>query len=129
MVSLEHAHREPRVDQVGLSEALELEAGLRRVAGHGQLHGVLGQSLTALGGDALECADHGHHAAPVLLREALAQLRMPQHVGPELEENRQPAVVVPAVPGRIRRSSPLVRRLPARERRLGLLHRRSTRRS
>lgn len=73
----QHAHREPRIDQVRLGEALELEAGLRGEAGDGQLHGVVRQSLTTLGGNALECPDHGHHAAPVLLREALAQLGMP----------------------------------------------------
>ena len=77
-----------------MRQALELEAGQHRLAGRGELGRVLGQSLTALLGHALQGRDDGPAAAPVLLREALAQLRVPQHVRPELEEHGEPAVVV-----------------------------------
>ena len=43
--------------------------------------------------------------APVDLREAPAQLRVADHVRPELEEHRQPAVVTTAPPGGVGRDA------------------------
>ena len=54
--------------------------------------------------------------------EALAQLRMPQHVSPELEEDRQPAVVVPVFEGRDQVFHPLICGCSKRKSRLGLRH-------
>ena len=57
----------------------------------------------------------------MLLGEALAQLWVPRHVGPELEEDGQPAFVVPLLEARDQPLHSRIDRFAAGERRLDLL--------
>ena len=104
-----------------MGHALELKACQHREAGGGQLGRVLGHLLTALVGHALHRRGQGLDAAPVLLGEPLSQLRVPQHVRPELEERGQPAVVAALLQAGDEPFHPLVRGLEAVERLLHLL--------
>ena len=100
-----HPHAERLVDDLRLRQALERQADLHRAAGHGEPQGLFGQLDAALGGHALERAGDRHLQPPVDLREPPAQLRVADHVRPELEEDRQPAVVAIDAAGRVRRDA------------------------
>ena len=58
----------------------------------------------------------------MLFGEAPAQLGMPEHVGPKLEEDGKPAVIVPLLKSGDQPREPLVGRFAAREGRFDLRH-------
>ena len=92
----DHAHAQLRVHDVRLSEPLELEPELHCVAGGGHLAWVLGEWRAVL----VRLPHHrlleGLDDATVQAGETLEQLAVPEHVGPELEEHRKPAIAAPA---------------------------------
>jgi hypothetical protein len=113
------------VDHLGAYEPLERQPERHR--GHGQvdLARVDRGLRPMLVGVALESHDERAFEARVDAREALAQRRPADHVRPELEEGRQPAVVAPAAPAGVRdhRLDPTSRVRGGRERALELNHR------
>ena len=83
-----------------MREPLELETELHRVARGGELPRVLWELLAPFLGQPDEPGLQRIDDPPVELGEPRQQVGVPQHVGPELEEHREPAVAALGAGGR-----------------------------
>lgn len=94
-----HPHHEIAVHHSGLGQALESDPGAHGEERHRELPRVERQLDSALRREALHAPRERIDRPGVDLGEARAVLGVAQHVSPELEEDREPAVILLAAGG------------------------------